>query len=122
MVEVHRAVRSEEWREGYEYGIEAMKGELAPEIARLRAEVERLTAQSASSSCCQEDDHACGPLVDLERENEKLRASLKECADDLEVEINARVKDSAGMIHPALQRRYDRDIAPVVTARALLNE
>lgn len=48
---------------------------------------------------------------------EALAAALKECADDLESEVNARYGSPP---HPAMQRRYDRDIDPVVRARAAL--
>ncbi len=52
----------------------------------------------------------------------ELEGALRECANDLEVEINGRYRDSAGMIHPALLRRYERDITPVLTARAILTK
>ena len=48
----------------------------------------------------------------------RLRALLAECADDLEswVEGNyAKTKD-----YPSEKRRYDRDIQPVLNARAAL--
>ena len=49
-------------------------------------------------------------------------AQLREClavvADDLEAEIQARYP---GDVHPAMQRRLDRDMEPVLAARALLD-
>ena len=48
----------------------------------------------------------------------ELAAALAELADDLEAEINGRYLDSN--VHPALARRYDRDMQPVRNARALL--
>jgi hypothetical protein len=49
---------------------------------------------------------------------ERLRALLKECADELADQIEgqyAKTKD-----HPAMKRRYDRDMQPVLDARAAL--
>jgi ElaB/YqjD/DUF883 family membrane-anchored ribosome-binding protein len=51
-------------------------------------------------------------------EIEKLRALLKECADELADQVEgqyAKTKD-----HPAMKRRYDRDMQPVRDARAAL--
>lgn len=50
-----------------------------------------------------------------------LQAALKECADDLEAELHTKYKDSAGHVHPALQRRYERDAAVILRARSLLD-
>ena len=47
------------------------------------------------------------------------REALKDCADDLEAFIQNALFHN-GKIHPANQRRYDRDIAPVLRARTLL--
>ena len=49
-----------------------------------------------------------------------LLAALVECADDLHAEINARCCDmlSSGVV--ANERRYERDMQPVVTARAVI--
>jgi len=52
-------------------------------------------------------------IRELEGENERLRAALKECADDLEAEVEARRSGE-------LPRRIERDLAPVREARALL--
>jgi hypothetical protein len=52
-------------------------------------------------------------------EIEKLRAALKECADDLEEEINGKYRGSQNIyIHE--MHRFDRDITPVMNARKLL--
>lgn len=51
-----------------------------------------------------------------------LKSALKECADDLEAYIKDHYLDSGGNCHPALQHRYDRDIAPVLNARKLLEQ
>ena len=52
-------------------------------------------------------------------EIERLRAALRECADDLEAYINAHYGKTLDW--PSQQRRYDRDMIPVVEARKLLN-
>lgn len=47
-----------------------------------------------------------------------LLTALRECADDLEIEVEHRyagVKD-----HPAMTPKYERDMAPVVCARAAI--
>ena len=51
-------------------------------------------------------------------EIERLRAALKECADDLEAELEAKFA-SIGQ-HPAILRKHERDMEPVKTARAVL--
>lgn len=48
----------------------------------------------------------------------ELRAALAECADELEVEIEERYRGLKD--HPAMERRYKRDIASVLRARAAL--
>lgn len=47
-----------------------------------------------------------------------LEIALKDCADDLEAEIEARYGSTKE--HPAIRRKYERDIAPVRSARLLL--
>lgn len=57
-------------------------------------------------------------MADCEPEIERLRAALKECADELAEYVEhhyAKTKD-----YPSEKRRYDRDIAPVIEARKLL--
>lgn len=52
-------------------------------------------------------------------EIERLRGLLKACADELEDQVEghyAQTKD-----HPAMKRRYDRDMQPVLDARAALS-
>jgi hypothetical protein len=56
---------------------------------------------------------------DAVAEIDKLRAALKDCSDELAEFIEhhyAKTKD-----HPAMKRRYDRDMTTVLAARALLN-
>jgi len=58
-------------------------------------------------------------LKEAADEIEKLRAALKECADDLEEEINGKYRGSQNIyIHE--MHRFDRDMAPVTNARKLL--
>ncbi len=59
--------------------------------------------------------------TELAREREKVRElvkTLRECADDLEIEVN---NTYAGMLnYPHMQRKHERDMAPVLRARAAL--
>lgn len=48
-----------------------------------------------------------------------LRSALRECADDLAGEIDARCPP-AFTAYEGERRKYDRDMAPVLRARALL--
>jgi hypothetical protein len=58
-------------------------------------------------------------LEGAQDEIKKLRAALKECADDLEEEINGKYRGSQNIyIHE--MHRFDRDMAPVTNARKLL--
>ena len=54
----------------------------------------------------------------VQEENKKLRAALRDCADDLAAELEARYHRT--LDYPSQKRKYDRDMAPVLTARALL--
>jgi len=49
----------------------------------------------------------------------RLRAVLRECADDLETEIKARYPAQV-QIYPSEKRRFDRDMEMVNRARELL--
>jgi hypothetical protein len=55
----------------------------------------------------------------LRAEIERLREALRECADELEVVVEDRYRDTKG--YPSEKRRYERDIAPVLKARDLLS-
>ena len=55
----------------------------------------------------------------LRAEIERLREALRECADELEVVVEDRYRDTKN--YPSEKRRYDRDIAPVLKARDLLS-
>jgi len=59
----------------------------------------------------------------LRAENERLWEALEEVASDLEVEVNARYSGAEEAAkYPTTKRRYERDMAPVERARALLEE
>jgi len=62
-----------------------------------------------------------GLLMEAADEIEKLRAALKECADDLEAEITHRY---GGMVpkYPRERLKRDQDMAPVIKARVALGE
>lgn len=51
-------------------------------------------------------------------EIERLRVALRECADDLEAEINGRYRWPD--VHPAQQPQYERDMVTVRQAREAL--
>lgn len=75
---------------------------------RLTDLVELLRSDMAGADTCDEAADAI----------EELMALLKECADDLEEELDNRY----GNVHPAMQKRYDMDMAPVRAARAALEK
>ena len=82
---------------------------LVAEIARLNAA--RLADSQRMVSMSDEYEAA-------QDEIERLHGLLKECADELAAQVEgqyAKTKD-----HPAMKRRYDRDMAPVLAARAAL--
>ena len=51
-------------------------------------------------------------------EIERLRAALKECADDLEASVNAEYHGT--LDYPSQRRKWERDLQPVAAARKLL--
>jgi hypothetical protein len=55
----------------------------------------------------------------LRAEIERLREALRECADELEVVVEERYRNTKD--YPSEKRKYDRDIAPVLKARDLLS-
>lgn len=50
---------------------------------------------------------------------EMLKA-LRECTDDLEAFLDREYPQPDRIVYPDQRRRYDRDMAPVLNARALL--
>lgn len=107
----------------------------ADEIVCLRAEVERLKKCGTEDVCrladlqvenerLQNDKKAYAfayekRISELETENERLKALIMELVIDLEAEVNGHY--SGLLDHPAMQRRYKRDIATVRKARAALD-
>ena len=57
-------------------------------------------------------------MADDRIELARLRDCLRNCADELESEINARYGIP---VHPAQKSRYERDLSTVVEARAILS-
>jgi hypothetical protein len=60
----------------------------------------------------------CERVVQLIAERDEARAALKDCADDLESELGVRYHGTLG--YPSEIRRFERDIVPVIKARAVL--
>jgi len=56
----------------------------------------------------------------LRADNERLRALVRDLADDLASELRGRYWSPDGTVHPAEQRRYERDMANVYEARRAL--
>ena len=61
---------------------------------------------------------AADRIEDLEAENNRLRALVRELADDLEQRIWNEYKDT--FYYPVMERRFDRDMRIVREARAAL--
>lgn len=57
----------------------------------------------------------------LRTANEELVGALKECADDLASDLDARYPARYRDNVPSEARRYHRDMAPVTRARAILS-
>ena len=49
-----------------------------------------------------------------------MYAALEDVTNDLEAYVDAQYMKDGKVYHPAMQSRYDRDIEPVVNARAAL--
>ena len=78
---------------------------------------------ATGSQLCKHQKQHCKPserqtMADDRIELARLRDCLRNCADELESEINARYGIP---VHPAQQSRYERDLSTVVEARALLS-
>lgn len=58
-------------------------------------------------------------LAALRRERDALRAIVRELADDLEVEVEAKWFHEGAIAHPAYQRKYERDMDVIRRARTL---
>lgn len=91
-----------------------LRAQLAAALARAEVlEREKAELRSEYAKLVAAHDETCA-------ECRALEAALRECADDLEAELNARHFMPNGKPHPALQHDYDNDIATVLQARALL--
>lgn len=60
-----------------------------------------------------------GPMVQLFAAAPDLADALKECADDLESELNEKYTAEL-RLYPSQQAKYQRDMKPVLAARAAL--
>jgi len=111
-VTLHPGVTLDEATAAFWTGVVA-KGPAA-RIAELEAESKaRLTDASAAWDMCET----------LRARIAELEVLLKECADDLAAELDARYRILPDdKVHPAMQHRYDRDMAPVRAARAALEK
>lgn len=67
-----------------------------------------------------ECDEAAQAITDLEALVGELGEALAECADDLEAEVRDRWFMGGTEVHPALEHKFERDMAPVNKARATL--
>ena len=50
---------------------------------------------------------------------ERLRPLVEALADDLEPLVKSRYEDDKWNVHPAMQRKYERDMEHVIEARAM---
>jgi hypothetical protein len=107
-------------------------------VVRRKAALERI--ESACQTICMDYDNRHEAYIDwmqslssyrtesataerkrLEAENARLRLTIYELMEDLEAEIRERYSVTDGSDpHPALQRKFDRDIEPVYRARQQL--
>ena len=96
--------------------LQADKAAISQTASGYLHEIERLRAQNTNYgvSISQMQDEAKA----LKAEIERLRAALKECADDLESELNGHYQGT--LDYPSQQRRFERDMAPITAARKLL--
>jgi len=88
------------------------------ECEQLRAEIERLNG--VVDSWVDINNAAGVTLRAQDAEIERLKALVKELADELDVLVEARYSGTKG--YPSEQRRYERDIEPVKRARAALED
>lgn len=105
---------------------------LTAEIAKLRLDVLALTVERDEFRSMLSTQ--CGMTLVAEKERnmhlekvcaqgqeiERLRTLLKECADDLEAELNARYDKT--LDYPSQRLKYDRDMTPVREARSALRQ
>ncbi len=96
-------------------GDETVTDDKEATIRNLIAEVARLRGilQLCESASLQRAEG-------LQAEIERLRAALKECADDLAAFIEHQYAKT--LDYPSQKRHYDRDMTPVIEARRLLEQ
>jgi hypothetical protein len=84
------------------------------ECARLNGIIEFMTAAAAEENAGKLDE-----ITRLRAINADLLAVLQECADDLAELIESEYGNTQD-VYPSQRRRYERDIAPVLKARAAI--
>ena len=74
-----------------------------------------------------DDDNNRKRLAAWKQENQQLKECIKELvealedlANECEEWVDAKYKEHGEVYHPALQRRYDRDVEPVLKTRQLI--
>ncbi len=87
-------------------------------LTELHAEVERMNR--VCDSYADENQRLFDRAEALAQENARLRELLTECANDLEAEVESRYVRTKD--HPAMALRYERDMEPVIAARALIGD
>jgi len=63
---------------------------------------------------------ARGEIESLRARIAELEVLLKDCADELEARLDEDYKRRTGIVLPEYRLKYERDMAPVVAARAAL--
>jgi hypothetical protein len=91
----------------------------AAEAEAARWKAARDEAREAAVQSSEIAGEACIRAAAAEARVKELEAGLRECADELEWEIRARYGEP---VPPAEQRRFERDMAIIVRARALLDD
>jgi len=93
--------------------------EAADEIDRLR-DLFRLDGEQHAARVKEVQNEQDARLTAYKREIERLRAALKECSDELAEYVEAHYAETKD--HPAMKRRYDRDMQSVLDARRVLKQ
>jgi hypothetical protein len=91
-----------------------------PELTVRIAELERLAKSIIHCETCGDSWYDSGnvsgcPICRIA----ELEAALRDCADDLEAEVEAKYPVGS-RVYPTMERRYNQDMEPVTTARRLL--
>jgi predicted nucleic acid-binding Zn-ribbon protein len=92
--------------------------EAAAELTRKDADLAHAT--SAFMRAAEERDHLNAEVIpDLNNRLAIAEAALKECADDLEAELQSSYQHMHD--YPSQMAKFERDMAPVYRARAALS-